>query len=463
MAKKDDNKNRKKDKNKGKRLDISAIGVVDNLVFSDKEVWAYYSIGGNAYDFLSHDGKLALAANTTNAFANLMTDRAEPLDAHIINFSKPLDTDAWEQQMYDEIIDGREPPGLNDFIQDQKYYLESREYYMHVSYLGICIGRRGALEMESLNLIDAGFKGAWEELKKWGKKAMSMPGVEIGIDEELRFRKAEEEFYTILSQGHLNAQRVSSEDLLLTMKQQFYPGMPTPYLDVDHDNRLGPGDLELELYSGIKNRYRWMEFTQQILQYTVTGYRATLTFSKFPKEILYPAGIPFLYLPTRLDEPYDTYARFTLIPTENMKKEVVKKQKELDDELQNIGEAGGDSMVNTHAEAGEALEDSVMLDSILSSDKTPWLQGTYRIVIEDSTEEGLKEQVAKIRQDYSDMGININHTAGDQAELFLEQMPGDRLRESSFQQTTNLYQIGASGFNFSSAVGDRIKGRELRK
>lgn len=456
-----DSKKKETKSKKGKKLDLSVIAIVDNIVFSEKEVWAYYQIGTKAYDFLSHDGKIALANNTTMALANMMTDKTEPIDCNIINTSVPLDTDAWEAQVFEEVPDGRETPGLYNFVKDQKFFLESQDYNVRIAYLGVCLGKRGALETGSIDIFQTGIKGAWEEFLKWGRKALAVPGETISKDEEAKFVKAENDLYSIIGQGHLDAEKVTAEDLLLMIKRQFYPAMPSPSLDIDHEYRLGPGDLELELYSGIKNRFRWMEITQLIGQVSFTGYRATLTFSKFPKEILYPLGFPFLYVPSvALEYPFTTFARFTLLPTQEMKKEVMKKQKELDDELSNMA-AGKDSMVNTGAEASEALGDSMMLDALLSSDKTPWVQGSYRIVIEAPSEEILKDQINLVRQIYADMSINITHTSGDQAQLFLEQMPGDHLREKSFQQTTNLYQIGTSGFNFSSSVGDKILGREL--
>lgn len=452
---------------KGKRLDISMEAVVDNIVFSEKEVWAYYKVSNRAYEFLSFGGKVGLAINMTTAFNNLMTDKTDDLDLHMINTSTPLDYNAWADQIYSERSKQVKPPGFDDFMNEQRDFLIDQNYMVKVSYLGVCLGKRGALDLESLNVFETGFKGAWDFAKKWGSEALALPTGEISKDEEERFRQAEEEIYRILSAGHLQAEKVSSEDILLLMKRQFYPAMPAPDLDIDHDSRLGAGDLDLELYSGIKNRFRWLEITQQIYHITATGYRTTLSFSKFPREMTYPIGIPFLYLPSKLSQHFTTYARFTLISSQSMKKEVEKKQKEQKDELENLA-AGQDAFDSTISGGGpadvtEALYDGQVMQQLLTSDKAPWVQGTYRIVIEAHDLDSLKNYASLLKQEYADLGINLNWTSGDQASLFLEQMPGDRLRENSFIQTTNLYQIGASGFNFSSDVGDRIAGRELRK
>ena len=61
---------------------------------------------------------------------------------------------------------------------------------------------------------------------------------------------------------------------------------------------------------------------------------------------------------------------------------------------------------------------------------------------------------AYLKQEYENIDINLVWSAGDQKELFLEQMPGDTHRIQSFKQVTNLNMLGASGFNFSSDIGD---------
>ena len=34
-----------------KKLDVSMRGIVDNIVFSKNEVWAYYTVDTSGYDF----------------------------------------------------------------------------------------------------------------------------------------------------------------------------------------------------------------------------------------------------------------------------------------------------------------------------------------------------------------------------------------------------------------------------
>lgn len=458
-------KNEKKKTSRGKRLDISLRGICDNLVFSHNDVWAFYRIVNNPFELISNDERISRATSTILAFNNAISDKTEPVDFMNINTTQPLDLQAWENSIRENTSGLRRPQGFEDFINAQLDFLYNQNFLAKVSYIGVCLGKRHALDFKDLNVFEYGVKGAIDSFKKWSQKALFFPAEEISREEEEKYRKLEEPYYTSFSASSLGAERVSAKEILLLIKRMFYPAMGTQYLDIDHDERMGPGDLDLECYSVIRNKYRWLEFDQALGDDIYTGYRATLSFTKFPNETVYPQAYPFFYLPRRLTLPFTTYARFTLLPVEHMKKELNKKNKESKDELKNlsIGQNDIDSAIDggLPSDVAESLYDSQTISRIINSDKTPWAKGVYRIVIEANSPEYLKKYTALLKDRFSQLNINLTWSAGDQLALFLEQMPGDKVRESSFEQITNLAHIGTSGFNFGSSVGDRIKGRDF--
>lgn len=452
-----------KPKGSKKELKPAAIAVVDNLVFSKNEMWAYYRLSTDVFDFLSSDGKIAGAYQIANAFTNLMGDRKEPMDIHLIESSVPIDIDAWAVQIQEVTKEWNRSPGFDKYINEQIAYLKQEEYLKKIVTLGVNLGKRGALDFDDINFLEMGFKGTKEQLQKWFNRALSVPGEEISADEEDSARRKEAEIFRTLANGNLQAKRMTSEDILLLIKRQMYPSMPTPYLDVNHDSRLGPGDMELETASAIENKYRWLKISQIVDGEELEGYRACLSFSKFPRYMGFPNGtFPFMYFPNKLSLPFTLYARLTLKPSEVMKKEIEKKKKEQADELENVS-AGATSTGNVisggmPAAVQEALEDVQTMTSILASDKAPWVEGSYRIVVETPTEEILRKYCSIVKQRYADLDINVTWTAGDQAELFMEQMPGDSTRIKSFKQITNLSFLATSGFRNSNDVGDLIFG-----
>lgn len=452
-------KPKKKKEGSKKKLDISAVAIIDNIVFSKTDGWAYYKLTNRAFDFLTSAGQAALIQKLTNAFNTLMQDKQESLEMHLVVTSVPVDIDLWRQQIYNLSEDWNRPPGFEEYMEKVTGFLHNQAYHQKVVYLGVHLGKRGALNLEGLNVFESGMKGAFEVGKTWLSKALSIPTEDIDAQEEADFRRKEENVGRNLMVGHLRAQRCTAEEILLLIKRQLYPSMPAPYLDVDHGTRLGAGDLELECGSAIENKYRWLRIVQMIDDQEYVGYRATLSMSKFPRNMEFPGNMPFFYYMEKLGLPFTTWTRFQLHPSRKMKNELEKKRKEQRDELENL--AGGmdslDSTISgTPAHVREALEDSQLLADMLEQDKSAWLEGSYFVVIEVPTEEMLRKYVSVVKQHYSDLEININWTAGDQAQLFLSQMPGDKRRMTSFDQMTNLSMLPASGFNFSAEVGDPL-------
>lgn len=454
MAKKNDKK-----KDAKKRMDISMVAVSDNIVFSKTDMWGYYRLTNSAYDFLSSEAKIALGQQIINAFVNLMGDRSEPLSCHLVVSSIPVDIDSWERQVYEVTKDWNKKPTFEDYIRQMYSYLRYEEFMKKVTYLGVHLGKRGALNLDVSKVFENGIESAKNTVKKVISQITLTPDNEISSGEELEARRLEDKIFRTLSNGHLRAERCTAEEILLNTKRQFYPAMQSPNLDVDHENRFGPGDLDLELGSAIFNKLRYLRINQIFEDIEVDGYRATLSISKLPKTVDYPySSLPFMYFLTLIGLPFTCYSRFEIHPSAKMKKELEKKKKETKDEFENLENSNtADSALGMlPQDVQDSLQDMQILNEMLNDEKAPWIQGTYRIVVETTSEEALKKYCSIVKQQFTDLDINVNWTIGDQADLFLEQMPGDRLRSKSHQQVTNLAMLGTSGFNFSSDVGDDL-------
>lgn len=461
--KKKDKKKKNTIKKDKKRLKISAVGIVDNIVFSKTDIYAFYKVRTEVFDFLSRSAKVSVAAEINNAFISLMGSRQEPLDLHIITTSSPYDTEAWEQQILQTSSDWDKPEGFQRFLDKQYNHLVMEAYQKRVSYVGVHLGKRGALNMQGLNFLESGIESAIDTMKTWLATTLQTPTEAISAKEERDARLREKEIFRTINNGRLAGERITSLELLTLIKNQFYPAMETPYVNVDPDTRVGPGDLALESASVIENKYRWLKITQMLGNYEVTGYRANLTLAKFEKNSVYPDRMPFFYLPAFMGANLTTYARISLTPNSKMKNELEKKKKEQKDEFENL--AGGQDEYDTAMgdvpnSLVEALNDRQMMEELLNDDNTPWITGSFHIVVESDTEESLKDFCSRLQQVYKNENITLHWNAGDQAELFLEQMPGDKLRSKSFNQTATLSMLSTSGFSFSSDVGDPIFGNE---
>lgn len=458
MAKKKNNaeaKAKAKEKKDLKKLKIPMLGVSDNIVFGDKEVWAYYKITTVPYDFLAPSAKANMANNAITALAALCQSEGKKVDGHILITNTPFDVKSWESQIDKTYLDWHDSytEPYDKFMTDQVNELAYTNYQKPVVYLGIKLFNRASFDLDSFNVFEFGLQDAVETFKKGVSNLFVLPSEDITKFEEEKARAKEEEVFRIIRTGSLRGKRVTAEELLLTLKRQFYPAMPSPYLEVSHGNRLGLNDIALETGGVIENNYRYLKFSQVVDGEIREGYRATLSFARFPSDMSMPGNqIPFLYMPAAQGLPYTMNSRFTMIPHNEIKRDLMKKKMETDDELQNLGNSGQGS----NSSIAGTVQDLHTLESTLEDSKLPWLNGAYRVTIEMPTFEELREAISSLKQEYSESDTTLVWTTGDQMDLFIEQMPGSNIKMSSFNQRTSLSMLGVSGFNIGGIAGDPV-------
>ena len=451
-------------KEKESKSFIPAVAIADNLIFTRKAVWAYYRIGMVSFDFLSTTAKVSMANAITNAFAQLMSDKTTTeIPMHIVSTSFPVDVNAWDAQVQKFSQDWNHSPGYEDFINSHYNQILREDFVTHRTFLGIQLFKRGELATDFVNPLEQGWEESKRQFKNWAKSALSIPGADISQEEEEQARAKEHDYFTTLYNGNLSADRCTAEELLLLMKRQMYPAMPTPYLEIDQTNRVGAGDILAETSCVIENNYRYLKMSQ-LFPYDesgqdmeVDGYRAVVSFVKFPKYMSYPNGsFPFMYLPSKMGYPFTVWARFTLMPSDKMKKQLDKKKKDAKDELKNMAgtKDNVDQAVDPDIEVSDSLADLNTMAVILSQDKTPWVKGSYFITLQAPTKERLLEYASNLRQAFADAEIKTLLTAGDQFTRFVEEFPGAEATDTSFDQLTSLSMISTSGMNFGSNVGD---------
>ncbi len=458
MAKKNNKKpHEEKHKRARKAFEIPAVGIIDNIILTRKEAWAYFQISEKPYLFLSTPAKVQLANSTISSLGGICQSANKKVDCHLLISTIPFDPSAWEDDLlrkhyaYSGADVHTNHQAFLDFIKDQADSLYEKEYQKRVAYLGVKIAQRGAVENGLINPLEFGFKEAYDSFKKAVNALFVFNEFEITSEEEKKMRQLEETLYNALSSSGLQARRPSSEDLLLLIKRRLYPAMPTPFLETDYENRVGLSDITLETGSEIEEKARYVKITQISNRYELTGYRATLSFSKFPKELMFPSNIPpFLHKSIML--PFTANCRFSLIPTENMKKDLYKKQLDTDDEINNLLESGQKATESLKA----TVKDQAILEKDLEEENLPWISGNYRITVEAPTEEDIRAMVENLKQDYSEHDFTLTWTSGDQLDLLQEEMPGGVLKMKDFAQTTNLALLGLAGINYGGAVGDPV-------
>lgn len=438
-------------KNKSTKLAIPPLAIVDNIVISKNEAWAYYIISEKPYEYLSDSGKVALASATMTALGGIVQSSEKRVDCHLLITNQAFDSKGWYNQMreiYKSDI-GKHNKVFERFVEEQAFSMYMSDYRKRVTYLGIKLTNRLSFDFSSLNPLEFGFKDVLGQLNKNIRQIFAVSTEEISIDEEKRLRALEKEYSRLLSNSILEVKKPSSENLLLTIKRRLYPSMPIPYLETNHFERFGMSDIVIESGGILENKLRHIKISQVIDDTEYIGYRATVSFSSFPRFTVFPSvAPPFLYRPSVL--PFTVNARFTLMPTEYMKKEYHKKKLEAEDELANLQE----SRQGMTASVRDTFESLQLLERDLEDSKLPWISGVYRVTVEAPEEELLKNYISALKMEYAENDYVLSWTTGDQMNLLLEEFPGGTILEKDFVQTNNIALLGTSGLNFGQKIGD---------
>ena len=440
-----------------KKIVPPPVAIVDNIVFSKTEAWAFWNLPLTAYDFLSMQGKAAILAQDSNALISLMKGRDDPVDCKLILTNSPLDVNHWEENYIALSSTWNHRSGFDEFIRNQIDLMKHEYSFVDKRvFFGVKLNNRLALDFDAINPFQKGFKDAMEYAKRFLNSMLAVPNNVIPDGEIAREHALEESYNTIISNSALDGVRSTTEELALLIKQTLYPAMPVPNIQLETDSRWGAGDAYEDLISDIRPREnpKYIRINQTIGGRPYTGYRATLTFKSFPPKMQPPISEPWIYysINSGVSNPFDVFSTFTIVPNAVIRKEIEKNKKVRQDGFDNATKAGVDPSSELISDLDEATE----LDAFAAQNHQPWVKSTTRMVLTASSVEQLEKDAETMIQKYGDRGVGIKliWTTHDQVDLLLESMPGANLMEKSFVQMSTMSLISASGFNVYNEIGD---------
>lgn len=426
-------------------------GIVEDLSFSDTDVWLWVRMPPSEYEFLDYSAREILAHDFDISLSNLLVSDEKPMEFQLIVSSRPFATDKWVRELYSRNLRNNPSEELPSFLAEMHDRVEAFNFREKIVYLGVNVGRRSdyspskqfaALGDTSISKILNQFSGivdeniSEKEFDYWDSRAKGMR--------------------SSLLTSRIKAQQVRSEEIAYLIRKNFYPAMESPsedYLSIGDDQRWGAGEIGTLVDAELENNPRWLKITQMIDGEIQTGYRATLCFSKFPAVILYPEKSPWMHYASHLPFSVDMYSRFTLEPTRKVRREVDRKLKEAKDQAMNQTSAGG----NISLAVQEQLLLGEELEFALGKDSTPWVYGRHRIVVEASTVEELKERAQGVIDHYKGLDILVVWPTGDQLNLLKEALPSDKVRVKSYWQRQDLSIISTGVPAGTGTTGDKVE------
>jgi hypothetical protein len=422
----------------------------DQIVMSDTHVWTYMRIPTVPYEFRDDAARKSIAERIYLALAALVTG-TEPIDAHLLITSRPFNAHAWA-----EALDARKKPGqqrrpgwriyLNAMVQ----HLDKEQFLTKEVYLGICLGsRRGSMKEQGLDLL-----APLKKFTGFTEKALGVEDFAVSKKEIEDFRAKAREVQRSLGQSQIHAQPVHADTVAWLAMKPLYPDMDTPPPTAVERSTWGPGEVQALAEGFIDNGRRHLEVTQVDWEtgQEVTGYTATLAFSRFPDVLHFPSQEPWMHFASALAFPVELSSRFTLVPAAKVQKDVGRKLMEVKDQAHHIAETGAAVPLEIQEQYGRATA----LEYIINKDRQPWVYGRHRLRVSASDFDELTARVKKTVEHYRDLSIDVAWPSGDQYDLLLESMPADRVHGKAYFQRQELHMIGGGMPTASAEVGDQI-------
>ncbi len=435
-----------------KRIPFDIISINGNIIYTTNDVWAYYYLPDQQYDFAEDSDKAQMVKYFNNAMTSLTTGTTAR-EFHLISTTRPMDTEEWANDLLARGERNDAKYELDDYIQKSRGVIDARDLRNKYVFLGVKLGTR---EMGSSGT----FKDSLQSIVKMFDNVLDTSPKDVTDSELEKWETAENSVRNTMRQN-LRADRIDSDDMAYLIKKQFFPAMPVTKISIDDREPWGKGDMTALTTSYIEHKRNHLRMIQSDrFGDDVEGYRATLSISRFPDTI----DTPWIYFLSQLyddtevlDSPaggYSFSARFKVLPPNMVKKDMKKKLRRALDEANNAFDAGVDVPDHLQEQYAAAKE----LQRTMERNPEHFIYGNYKIIVEAKTETDLKYRANSAIEHYSLRDIRLTWTTGDQLTSLIECSPGGKIFSRSFEQIQNINGVGGGMPTANNAVGDRLAG-----
>ncbi|GAA2011403.1 hypothetical protein GCM10009799_44560 [Nocardiopsis rhodophaea] len=409
----------------------------DRILLSDAEAWAYFRLPKVSYEFSTPEEREALATNITIALAAIRMDDAE---VHLRVAHRTYPAAEWATKL-DETSDSG--PGWFDYLDEMYRHVWAKDFWTKEVYLGVRLGLRGGVRGQLSQGVLAQLFSAYQRTEQ----VLGMEDDAIDDREIARWTDQSERLGRALAASSLHARHATSDQLAWLIRHAVTGTIEEPRPSATDRRTWGKGEIE-QLVEGVIHNGRSMLRLDQPAGSTYVAY---LSFSRFPDLMPFPDGEPWLHFSDALPFPVELSLRMKLIPPAKASKDVGRKLAHARDMDAHIREAGADLPIAL----AEQIDAARMLEHGITKERLPFVYGWHRLMVSAPTEDLLIQRVEAVVEHYRDIGIDVTNSTGDQFALFLESLPGDRIRLNAYAQRQPLRTIAGGMPTATVEVGDR--------
>jgi len=437
---------------------LSVRYIDDQILLSDTHAWTYVRLPLIPYEFLSYPSREGLCDQITLALASLVTSNQESVDVHLRITHRPFDTGIWAKTLDERVRPWAPTPGWANYLTNMGLHVHNSGFDQKEVYLGVCLGERRTAKHGPKG---AGFMGeissTLQSLTNVFENAGGFEDLVVPESELDYWHSKARDVHRTLANSHLKGIPATSKEVAWLIAKPLWPDMIQPPPTASDASAWGPGEVRSLGEGVVTNNRRWVEVEQMGPNgMPQKGYAVTLAVSRFPDVMLFPDNEPWMHYAAAFPFPTEFSTRMSIVPATKVKKDVGRKLADAKDQAQHIAEAG----TSIPLQVREQLEVATVLEYQIDKDRMPWAYARHRLTIVGGSPEEVSANAKTLIESYRDLSIDLAWPTGDQFELLLESMPGDKVRTSSYQQRQELAAVAGGMPTASAECGDRrIEGK----
>ncbi|MDS1272302.1 ATP-binding protein [Lipingzhangella sp. LS1_29] len=409
----------------------------DRILLSDTAAWAYFRLPTVSYEFMTPEDRETLATNITIAMAAIRMDDAE---VHLRVAHRLYPAATWATRLSRTSDEG---PGWFDYLEETYRHVWTQDFWTKEVYLGVRLGQRGVGAQFSQGVLGQLF-GAYKQTEQ----VLGLEDHAIDDKEIASWTSQSERLGRALGASALQARHATATELAWLLRHSVTGISEEPRPSATPRRRWGAGEIEA-LVDGVIHNGRSMLCLEQPRGQTFVAY---LSYARFPDLMPFPDGDPWMHHADALPFPVELSLRMKLVPPAKASKDVGRKLAHARDMDAHIREAG----VEAPIALAEQIDAARALEHGITKERLPFVYGWHRLMVSAPTEEELIQQVEATVEHYRDIGIDVVNSTGDQMSLFLESLPGERIRLNAYAQRQPLRTIAGGMPTATVDVGDRV-------
>jgi hypothetical protein len=433
--------------------------VYGNCVFAQglDDGWAAFAVPASSYAWLSEEGKRARFLSLIAAL------EAIEADVQILRVSR-----RWEPERYARALHAE--ADTEDVRARAHAGARARYVDEQVRHLGDVGAARPAvfiivsLREPERDVASYVSRAAGQHPQEWWRsfrRSFALRDRRVMSASELERARVRADHAHSRLESFLPVRQARGVELQWLVRRAFCRGLGEPEIDELHEPRalvferngeavLAPleGDVMRWADGFVENRGRALRVESEL----GTSWQAQLVMGALPERMQFPgAGVELMFAPAEsLPFGVDLSLNARFLPNELALRIARRRIQDADQIVR--AESGGEQGVSDlgYERTQEARD---LLAYLQASSKPPLLRATLAIAVAGAGEQQLEERVEMCRRAYGE--IRLHRPLGDQLQLFLQHLPGQRTRLAGYDDTLTVEQVAAMMPTATHAVGSR--------